>query len=214
MILFVNSIQVLVYFVGSEMLMRRMPDPIYRDEGPPFRETSGPFRDAGPPFRDNGPFRDDGSSFRDDGPSFRDEGPPFRDDDLSYRDDALPYRNDGPSIRDEVPPFRESNPPFMGDGSSFDRGGPLTRMPASRGPPSIPFNNRDGLPSRGQGQNFGAPPFGMRDRSTSFQNRPAFSSFQSQLNQYNMRGPRLNLMDRTRPSNPNDFNSRNNFNRW
>lgn len=92
----------------------------------------------------------------------------------------------------------------------MDRSGAAPRlpMPRSSGVLPPPFGGRDAPAPRG-------PAFGMRDRP-SFQNRAPFSNFQPQLNQYsnNPRGPRLNLIDRNRLGNPNDFNIRNNFNRW
>lgn len=116
------------------------------------------------------------------------------------------YRDDGPAS------FRDEHPPFM------DRG-PIPRMPMQRGttgglPP--PFSNREGPGPRLPAPTFGGPNFGMRDRpmSNPFQNRPQFGNFQSQYP--NPRGPRLNLLDRSRLGNPNDFNNRNNsfINRW
>lgn len=113
--------------------------------------------------------------------------------------------------------------PFRDESSTFiDRGGPLSRMSMPRGSSTMgnlppPFGNRDGAGPRGLNPHFGGSSLGMRERPTApFSSRTPFNNFQPQLNQYSntVRGPRLNLLDRNRLGSSNDFNNRNNFNRW
>lgn len=117
-----------------------------------------------------------------------------------------------PSHRGMEDQFRNETPLFM------ERG---PRMLMNRGPSIIgrlpPPQFGNGSVPRGHNTNFGGSSFGMRDRSGQFSTRPSLGNFPPQQNQYsnnNMRGVRLNLLDRNRLGNPGDFNNRNNYGRW